>query len=227
MHMIMESRRRGTQLLARALASVTAPPAVMVSASGIGYYGDGGQAELQDGGQQGSGFLAEVAAVWERECAPASAAGIRVVNSRFGVILSRRGGAMQKLMLPVSLGVGGPIGPGTQFMSYLSLADAVRVVEHCMVRDVQGPVNACAPTAATNADFVRAMGSALTRPTLFPMPEGVVKSIFGQMGEETLLVSQRGVPTKLLDSGFRFRHPDIAAAVKSGLSADGGWQDAL
>ena len=227
MHLIMESRRRGTQLLSRALASVAAPPKVLVSASGIGYYGNGGDAELPDGGAQGKGFLADVAAVWERETAPAASAGIRVVNPRFGVMLSRNGGAMAKLMLPVSLGVGGPVGPGTQYMSYLSLADAVRVVEHCMVRDVEGPVNACAPTPATNAEFVGAMGTAMVRPTLFPMPEAVVKAIFGQMGEETLLTSQRGVPTALTASGFRFRHPDVLSAVKSGLSPDGGWADAL
>jgi uncharacterized protein (TIGR01777 family) len=200
---------------------------VLVSASGVGYYGDCGDSEIQDGAPKGSGFLAEVSDVWEKECQPATAGGIRVVNTRFGVVLSRNGGAMQKLLPPILFGVGGPVGAGTQYMSYISLADAVRVIEHCIVRPVQGPVNACAPTGATNAEFIKAMGRNLMRPTLIPLPEVAVKAIFGQMGEETLLVSQRAVPTKLLESGFRFKHPNIKAAVDSALSPDGGWADAL
>jgi len=227
MHTIMESRRRGTQLLSRALASVTAPPGVLVSASGVGYYGDCGDREIPDGSPKGTGFLAEVSDVWEKECRPAVDGGIRVVNTRFGVVLSRNGGALQKLLPPILFGVGGPIGPGTQYMSYISLADAVRVIEHCIVRPISGPVNACAPQGATNSQLVKAIGSNVMRPTLFPLPSAVVKAVFGQMGEETLLVSQRAVPNKLLDSGFRFRHPDIKSAVGSALSSDGGWGDAL
>lgn len=218
-HRILESRRRGTQLLSQALASVRAKPRVLVAASGVGFYGSRGDAELAEDAPAGAGFLAEVSQVWEAKCAPAAAAGIRTVNLRFGVLLSRRGGALAKLYWPFFFGGGGPIGSGAQFMSWLALSDAVRVVEHAMrCEALAGAVNACAPAPARNADFVAALGAAMRRPALLPMPEAAVRLVFGEMGEETLLASQRALPTKLLASGFRFNHPDLAGALDEAIA---------
>jgi hypothetical protein len=224
-HMIMESRRRGTQLLSNALAALDVQPRVLVSASGIGYYGDGGDEILTEDSPWGGGrgkrgeFLADVARVWEEETAPAAEAGIRVVNLRMGVILSSHGGALAKLIPPFSMCAGGVIGSGEQYMSWISLHDAVRAIEHAMRRsEVKGAINTCSPNPVTNAEFTRALGSVLHRPTVVPMPEAVVKAVFGQMGEETLLVSQRGISNALRKTGFVFQHPDIEGAIKAALA---------
>ncbi|KAA0150111.1 hypothetical protein FNF27_04724 [Cafeteria roenbergensis] len=218
-HRIMESRRRGTKLLSKALASLKAPPSVMVSASGVGYYGSRGDTVLDDDASKGAGFLSDVAEVWERETQPAADCGVRVVNLRFGVVLSSRGGVVQKLYMPYLFGLGGPVGPGSQYMSWITLGDAVRAIEHSVQREeLEGPVNACAPNPCTSAEFASAFGGALGRPALIPLPTPVVKGVFGEMGDETLLVSQRAVPTALLASGFRFWHNDIRTALKSAVS---------
>ncbi len=222
-HLIMESRRRGTALLARALSVVERKPSVFVSSSGVGYYGSQGDRELDESSPQGRGFLADVASVWERETGVAARAGIRCVQLRFGVILSSRGGVVQKLQVPFSLGLGGPVGPGTQYLSWISLADAVRAVEHAIHSDaLRGPVNTCSPNPVTSRDFSAALGRALHRPALIPLPESVVRMVFGEMGEETLLVSQRAVPKRLSESGFRFLYPDIDGALRAAVSHTGG-----
>lgn len=215
---ILESRRRGTQLLAQAVGALRDKPRVFISASGVGFYGNGGEAELTEASPTGSGFLAEVSRTWEASTAKAAEAGVRVVNLRFGVILSRTGGVIEKLYWPFFLGGGGPIGSGQQWMSYVTLGDAVRAIHHCMARDdVSGPVNVMAPQPVRNAEFVAALGRAMGRPALLPMPEPIVRGLFGEMGDETLLVSQRGVPAKLQASGFRFLQPDIDSAMREAL----------
>ncbi len=217
-HMIMESRRRGTTLLARALASVEKKPKVLVSASGIGYYGDSGEAFVTERSTQGGGFLADVAGVWEASTARAADAGIRVVNMRFGVVLSTSGGVLQKLYWPFFLGGGGPVGSGQQYMSWITLRDAVRSIEYAMIKpDLVGPVNACAPGSCTNAEFMRAFAAAMGRPAFVPLPELAVKAIFGEMGLETLLAGQRGVPEKLTASGFKFLDEEVRPAMRTAL----------
>jgi uncharacterized protein len=210
-------------VLSKALATLSRPPKVMVAASAVGFYGSQGARELTEDSPQGEGFLAEVAEANEEATQAAKAAGIRVVNLRLGVVLSSRGGAVQSMHLPFSLGLGGPVGAGTQFMSWLTLGDAVRVVEHCIQRsELSGPVNACSPRPCTSAEFASAYGRAVSRPAFLPMPEFAVNLLFGEMGRETLLVSHRAVPKKLLASGFRFWHGDIGAGMEAALSHHGG-----
>ena len=217
--LILDSRVQSTRLLAETIASLGRPPAVLVSASGIGYYGNRGDEELTETSTRGDGFLADVADAWEQSADPACEAGIRVVHLRQGIVLSRRGGAVGKLMLPFRLGLGGRVGSGRQWWSYLSLEDAVSVYLHALASDLSGPVNAAAPELVTNAEFTKALGRALRRPTVFPLPATAVRLAFGQMGEEMLLGGQRAHPTKLVESGFRFAHPGIDAALAAALRA--------
>lgn len=215
---ILESRTEGTGLLAQTLASLARPPAVLVTASGIGYYGDRGDEELTEESSRGEGFLAEVAQAWETAADPAREAGIRVVHLRQGIVLSRRGGALAKLLTPFRLGLGGRVGSGRQWWSYLSLDDAVAAYLHALTSDLSGPVNSAAPGLVTNATFTKALGRALGRPTVFPLPAVAVRLALGEMGEETLLGGQRAHPMKLLESGFRFAHADIDSALAAALA---------
>lgn len=220
-HAIMESRRRGTKLLAQALSSVRVKPRVLISASGVGFYGSNcGDTVLTEATPQlgPEGFLARVSKVWEDETAPAREAGIRVVNLRLAPVISNDGGVIAKMRLPFSLGLGGPIGSGSQWMSWVSKEDAIRAIEYVMRKpELEGPVNVCSPNPVTNKEFVAAFAAALHRPALIPMPEVAVKAVFGEMGEETLLASQRAQPTKLSAAGFRFQQPDIASAIAAAL----------
>ena len=218
-HRILESRRRGTELLAQALSVAPRRPRVLVCASGVGYYGaTSGDAVLDETAPRGSGFLADVAAAWESAAEPARRAGIRTVHLRFGVVLARSGGVLAQLYWPYWAGLGGPVGPGSQWMAYISLDDAVRAIEAAIARPgLDGPVNAVAPEPATAADFARALGAAMHRPALLPLPAWAVRAAFGEMGEETLLASQRALPRKLLDAGFEFKHPNIGDACRAAL----------
>jgi len=219
-HRILESRRRGTLLLAQALASVRAKPRVLVSASGVGFYGSAADRVLTEASAKGTGFLAEVADVWEKSTAPASAAGIRCVQLRFGVVLARSEGMLAKLYWPFYFGGGGPVGSGEQYLSWIALTDAVRAIEHAIHRpSLVGPCNACAPNPVPNRAFVQALGRAMHRPALLPLPEAVVRTIFGEMGEETLLASQRAMPELLASTGFRFEYPTIDGALAATLAA--------
>jgi uncharacterized protein (TIGR01777 family) len=215
---ILESRRRGTSLLAGSLAALQRRPRVLVSASGVGYYGLGcGERALGEGAPRGRGFLAEVAGVWEGATARAAEAGVRVVNLRFGVVLAASGGALAKMAPPFWLGLGGPVGSGQQWMSWITLEDAVRVIQHAVACEtLRGPVNACAPPVR-NADFAAALGAAMGRPAALPLPEAAVRALFGEMGEETLLSSVRAVPDKLLASGFFLKNPEIKEALRGAL----------
>jgi hypothetical protein len=212
---IRDSRVRSTALLAEALARTKKAPKVMVCASAIGYYGSRGDELLTEDSPAGSGFLAGVCREWEAAAAPAFRKGIRVVHLRFGVVLSRRGGALAKMLLPFWLGAGGRIGSGRQYMSWIAIGDAVGAIQYAMENEaLRGPVNAVAPNPVTNQEFTLALGRALRRPTLFPMPELAARLLFGEMADALLLSSTRVVPERLKSAGYRFRHPALDAALR-------------
>jgi uncharacterized protein len=212
---IRDSRVQGTSMLAAALAQAAPPPKVMVCASGVGIYGDRGDEILREESAPGSDFLAEVVKQWEAAAEPATKAGIRVVMLRFGVVLSARGGALAQMLPPFRMGVGGRIGSGRQWMSWIALEDVVGVIQHALeTGSLQAPVNAVAPHPVMNAAFTRTLGEVLRRPAVFPMPAFMVRLIFGEMGEALLLSSQRVDCGKLLASGYRFRYPELKQALE-------------
>jgi len=212
---ILESRAKGTRLLAQTLAGLQPVPKALVSASAVGYYGDRGEETLSEDSASGSAFLSEVCRQWEAATEPAAAAGIRVVNLRSGVVLSTAGGALPRLLTPFRLGVGGTLGSGKQFMSWIALDDVTAAILHALMTEtLRGPVNAVAPQAITNREFTKTLGRVLGRPTLFPMPACAARLAFGQMADELLLASQRVEPAKLLASGYRFRFPDLESALR-------------
>lgn len=212
---ILDSRVKGTRLLAETLAGLRDRPKVLVSASAVGYYGDRGEEPLREESASGSGFLADVCRQWEAAAAPAAQAGIRVVHARFGVILSAAGGALPRLLPPFRLGLGGRLGSGRQFMSWIALDDAVGAICHALTHDdLQGPVNTASPTPVRNDEFTKALGRVLRRPTLFPLPAFAARLAFGQMADELLLASQRVEPAKLLASGYQFAFLDLEGALR-------------
>ena len=215
---IIESRIKSTQLICDSLAKLHRPPKVLVCASAIGFYGDRGDVLLREDSAQGTGFLADVCRDWESACQPAAGKGIRVVNLRNGVVLSGQGGALPRMVLPFRLFVGGRVGAGKQFLSWIALDDTAAAILHALSTDVlRGPVNAVAPNPVTNFEFTNVLGGVLRRPTLFPVPAFVIKSVFGQMGEELLLASQRVEPARLLATGFSFRFPQLEGALRHAL----------
>jgi len=212
---ILESRVRGTRLLAEALAGLEQRPAVLVSASAVGYYGDRGEETLTEESDSGSAFLSEVCRQWEAATEPAVEAGMRVVNLRSGVMLSTAGGALPRLLTPFRLGVGGTLGSGKQFMSWIAIDDVVGAILHVLTTEtLRGPVNAVAPQARTNREFTKTLGRVLRRPTLLPMPAFAARLAFGQMADELLLCSQRAEPAKLVASGYKFRFPELEGALR-------------
>jgi uncharacterized protein (TIGR01777 family) len=216
---IRRSRIQGTGLLTERLAGLRRKPGVLVCASAIGYYGDRGDELLQEDSLAGRGFLPEVCRAWEAAAEPARQAGIRVVHLRFGVILSAAGGALARMLTPFRMGLGGRIGSGRQYMSWLSLDDAVGAIHHALIRqDLSGPVNAVAPHPVTNLGFTRTLGRVLSRPTLFPMPAFAARLAFGEMADALLLASARVAPTRLEASGYEFGHPDLEGALRDLLS---------
>jgi uncharacterized protein len=216
---IRDSRVQGTTLLSEALAKLEQKPSTLVSASAIGYYGNRGDEELSESSAIGEGYLPDVSAEWEGAARAAGETGIRVVNPRIGIVLSKRGGALAKMLLPFKMGVGGIIGPGTQYMSWITLEDLVRVLHHCATNgSLSGPVNAVAPGATTNEKFTKAIGRALSRPTVLPMPALAARIAFGEMGDALLLGSTRVTPRKLFKSGFAFHHSNIDQALQAVLA---------
>ncbi len=212
---IVESRVRGTRLLCEELARRRERPSVLVCASGTAIYGDRGDELLDEHSTDGPGFLADVVRSWEAATAPASEAGIRVVNVRFGLVLAGHGGALAKMLAPFRVGLGGRLGTGRQFWSWITLEDTVRAIAHCVVLgSVAGPVNVVSPQPVTNAEFTQALGEALHRPTLVPVPRFALRLAFGAMADETMLISFRVVPRKLQASGFQFHHPELKAALR-------------
>ena len=212
---ILQSRQRGTRLLCERLARLQSPPRVLVSASAVGFYGDRGDEALDEQSAAGQGFLAEVCRAWESACEPARAAGIRVVNLRFGLVVSASGGALVKLLPAFRLGLGGPQGSGRQYMSWIALDDAIGAIHHAMFRDdLSGPVNATAPFPVRNATFAGTLGKVLGRPALLPLPGIAVRAAFGEMGRELLLGGARVAPTRLERTGFAFRTPSLESALR-------------
>ena len=211
---IRKSRVAATELLAGTLAELSHPPAVLLCASAIGYYGDRGSEVLTEGSSSGRGFLPEVCMAWEAAAESARVRGIRVVHMRFGMVLSNQGGALAKMLLPFRLGLGGRIGPGTQYMSWIALSDAVRGMDHLISTDIAGPVNFVSPSPVRNSDFANTLGKVLHRPALFPLPAFAIRLALGKMADELLLASNRVLPKRLLDSGFQFQHPELEGALR-------------
>lgn len=214
---IRTSRVEGTSLLAGALAGLPQRPQLLVSMSAIGFYGDRGAQELSEECSAGAGFLADVAMEWESAADPARAAGIRVVHSRLGVVLDKDGGALERMVPIFSLGAGGKIASGEQYMSWISLTDVIGGLRFLLDADLEGAVNLTAPHPVTNAAFTAALARVLSRPAIATVPEFAVKLAFGEMGMEVLVAGQRVMPAKLLAAGFQFTHTDIEGALRAAL----------
>jgi uncharacterized protein (TIGR01777 family) len=221
---IRSSRVRSTRLLSETLASLQRPPVVMVSASAVGIYGDRGDEVLTESsaaGDPGRDFLVSVTQEWERAAEPAHTAGIRVAHPRFGVVLSPAGGALGKMLPPFRLGLGGRLGSGRQWMSWISIDDAIEAVCGMLVEPrLQGPINVTAPEPVTNLDFTSTLARVLSRPAVFPVPEAALRIALGEMAKGTILSSARAVPAKLLDAGYRFRYPGLETALRHVLAED-------
>lgn len=212
---IRDSRVEGTRLLCENLARMKRPPQVLISASAIGYYGDRSDELLDEASSVGSGFLSDVARQWEDATRPAADAGIRVVNLRFGVILSPKGGALAKMLTPFKLGAGGIVGNGRQFWSWISIDDAIGAVHHAiMTESLAGPMNVVAPSAITNYDFTKTLGRVLSRPTFVPMPAFAARLALGEMANDLLLASTRVAPRRLTESDYDFRQPLLEDALR-------------
>lgn len=239
---IRDSRVQGTGLLARLIAESSPRPLVMVSASAVGFYGDRGDEVVDESSPSGDGFLPEVCRAWEAATAPAEGAGVRVAHLRSGMILSSQGGALAKMLTPFRLGLGGPIGSGTQWMSWIHLDDEVALILALLdgrsgdgdrserpstpeprrraLGALSGPINAVAPEPVRNREFVTQLGLAVHRPAVLPMPAFAVRVLFGEMGQRLLLEGQHVVPRRAVESGFTFRHPGLAGALAAELHAD-------
>lgn len=218
---IRASRVDGTSLLARTLANLPSPPRVFVSASAIGFYGDRGSEELDESSGAGFGFLAEVCRAWEAATAPAAEAGIRVVLARFGVVLAREGGALARMLPLFRFGLGGQLGSGRQYMSWIALEDAVGAISFLLENaSLHGPVNITSPKPVTNRHFTTLLGRVLRRPTFMHAPAWALRFALGEMADEMLLTSTRALPRRLLESGYRFAKPELETTLRE-LAAQG------
>jgi len=216
---IRGSRVAGTRLLSESLARMTHPPAVLACASAIGYYGDRGDESLTEESPAGDGFLASVCRDWEAATEPARARGIRVVHLRFGVVLSPVAGALKSMLRPFQLGLGGRVGSGRQYMSWIHLQDAVDAVRHGLAdAGVAGPVNIVSPQPATNAEFTGTLARVLSRPAVLPLPAAVARLALGEMADALLLASTRVKPGRLGETGFTFRFPALEGALRDLLA---------
>lgn len=213
---LRSSRIPATANLARALAQAKLKPGVFLSASAIGYYGNRGNELLTEDSIPGKGFTADLARDWEQASLPAADAGIRTVQMRIGIVLSRSGGALRKMLFPFEMGVGGRVGDGRQWMSWIDLHDVIGAIQHLLRSDLlHGPVNLVAPKAVTNAEFTKTLANVLSRPAIFPVPPFAARLAFGQMADELLLASQHVEPTKLISSGYPFRYPTLKQSLES------------
>jgi uncharacterized protein len=212
---ILESRVKGTRLLAETLARLEEKPKVLVSASAIGFYGDRGDEVLREESASGEDFLSEVCREWEKATLAASQAGIRVVHLRIGIVLSAEGGALAKMLAPFKLGVGGRVGSGRQYMSWITLDDLVGVIRRALADEsLRGPVNAVAPNAVTNEEFTKALGRVLGRPTFLHVPAFAARLAFGEMADALLLSSARVEPARLKEAGYEFSQTEIEGALR-------------
>jgi uncharacterized protein (TIGR01777 family) len=215
---IRESRVKGTRLLGDALANLSNPPKTFISASAIGYYGDRGDEVLTENSEPGKDFLSEVCVEWEKATALATEKGIRVVNCRLGIVLDKDGGALAKMLPPFRMGVGGKIGSGKQWMSWIALDDVIGGIKFVLANDaIKGPVNFVAPAPVTNAVFTKTLGKILSRPTIFPIPAFGVRLLFGEMADALLLSSQRVESAVLQNSGYFFKFAVLESALRHAL----------
>jgi uncharacterized protein (TIGR01777 family) len=218
---ILDSRTQGTSLIARTLAGLSRPPAVLVSASAIGYYGDRDDEELTEASGPGTGFLADVCVQWEAATAPAGDAGVRVAMIRTGIVLSADGGALAKQLPLFRLGLGGPFGSGRQYQSWIALEDEVAAIVHLLGADVAGPFNLTAPNPVTSAEFAGTLGRVLHRPAVLRVPRfGPALLLGGELAENLLYSSQRVLPRALESSGYRFAHPELEPYLRHLVGRD-------
>jgi uncharacterized protein (TIGR01777 family) len=216
---IRESRVKGTRLLGDALANLTQQPKVMISASAVGYYGNRGDETLTEASSPGDDFLSEVCVEWEKATDLAKEKGIRTVNSRFGIILDKDGGALKKMLPPFKMGIGGRIGDGKQWMSWIALDDVVGAIKFALTNDLlQGPVNFVAPNPVRNAEFTKTLGRVLSRPTIFPIPAFGVRLAFGEMADALLLSSQKVQPARLEAVGYEFQYSNLNDALRRAIA---------
>jgi uncharacterized protein len=219
---ILESRVTPTRALATLLAGLRSRPAVLVCASAIGIYGGRGDEVLTEASAPGGGFLADVCVSWEKATQPATDAGIRVVHLRLGVVLSPAGGALARMLPVFRAALGGRVGSGRQWMSWIALPDATRAIMFALeTPTLSGPVNVVAPNPVTNSEFARALGAVLHRPTLLPVPAFALSLAFGEMAKATILESERVIPERLIRAGFHFEYPDLEAGLRAVLSSSG------
>jgi hypothetical protein len=213
---IEDSRVKSTGLLCNALSKLEKKPSVLVCASAIGFYGNRGEEILTEESKPGKGFLADVTKKWEAATGIARKAGIRVVNLRLGVVLSPRGGALGKMLFPFRMGLGGKLGSGGQYMSWISIDDVIGAIYHAIKNDsLEGPVNAVSPKPVTNLQFTNTLGNVINRPTFFTMPSLLLRTLFGEMADETLLSSTRVIPSKLLSTNYEFQFTDLEASLRN------------
>jgi uncharacterized protein len=213
---ILHSRVEGTRNLAQALAQAEEKPNVFVCGSAIGYYGDRDEELLKEESAPGAGFLAEVCQQWEEATTPAVQADIRTAHLRTGIVLSAQGGALGAMLLPFKLGLGGRVGDGKQWMSWIHVQDLVGAIHHILKNDLlQGPVNMVAPRPVRNEEFTKTLAGVLSRPAILPMPAFAVKAVFGEMGEDLLLASQKVEAGKLISSGYPFRYRELKESLQN------------
>ncbi|MCK4502507.1 MAG: TIGR01777 family oxidoreductase [Desulfuromonadales bacterium] len=216
---ILNSRIDGTRLIADYFSKAKHKPKIIISGSAVGYYGDRGTEELDESSPKGTGFLSEVCGEWEAATETATQANIRVVNIRLGMVLSSKGGALAKMVLPFRAGMGGMIGDGKQYISWITISDVGEIINHIIKTEtIRGPINLVSPEAVTNYQFTKTLGRVLHRPTILPLPAFLAKIIFGEMAEELLLTSTKVKPDKLLQSGYSFKHPTLDIALKTLLT---------
>lgn len=215
---IRESRVRGTTLLAETFARLKAPPRILLSASAVGYYGDRGDEVLNEESESGADFLSGVCREWEAATEAAKTAGIRVVKLRLGVVMSRQGGALAKMATPFKFGMGGKLGSGKQYMSWVALEDVGGAIQHALAHEeLDGPLNIVAPRAVTNEEFTKTLGRVLGRPTLFAVPAFAARLAFGEVADAALLASQRVEPARLLATTYQFKYPELESALRHAL----------
>ena len=215
---IRESRVKGTELLCRTLAGLQNKPKVLVSGSAIGFYGDQRPEPVDENSGIGEGFLAEVCSAWEEASKPAQSAGIRTANIRIGVVLSKHGGALKKMLTPFKLCAGGIVGSGKQVWSWVSIDDVVGGIRHVIDNEsISGPINLTAPNANTNFEFTKTLGHVIGRPTFLPAPAFCARLLFGEMADALLLSSSRVLPKKLQETGYQFKHETLEPALREVL----------
>ena len=216
---IRDSRVNGTHLLSEAIAKLATKPRAFLCASATGFYGDRGDEILDETSESGGGFLGTVCREWEDATEPATKAGVRVVNLRFGPILAREGGMLGKMLTPFKMGMGGKVGSGKQYISWVAIDDVVGAIKLALVDEsIHGPLNVVSPNPVTNEEFTRTLGEVLSRPTVMSIPAFAARLAFGEMANEMLLVSQRVAPKKLNETGYQFKHPELEGALRHYLA---------